>query len=129
MDGSWKPSGVVGGSKQDSTSMAGSTPMETETGSGRPSSSFLRPNRSATRARLASTPMATDAPGWPLTLWNSMAGPSTVVGRMTVPPAPTWRYTPDSSAAGSTSTPVSTSWPGVFRSTSKAVRRSKISVR
>ena len=54
-----------------------------------PSSSFLQPNRLATRARLASTPMATDAPGWPFTLWNTMAGPSTVVGRMTVPPAPT----------------------------------------
>ena len=35
---SLKPSGVVGGSKQAVTSIAGSTPMETEIGSGWPNS-------------------------------------------------------------------------------------------
>ena len=38
MESSSKPSGVVGGSKQDVISIAGSTPMETEMGSGFPSS-------------------------------------------------------------------------------------------
>ena len=38
MESSSKPSGVVGGSKQEVISIAGSTPMETEMGSGCPSS-------------------------------------------------------------------------------------------
>lgn len=38
MDSSLKPRGVVGGSKQEVTAMAGSTPMEMEMGRGCPSS-------------------------------------------------------------------------------------------
>ena len=53
------------------------------------SSSFLQPKSLATRSRLAIMPMTTEAPGWPLMLWNTMAGPSIRVGRLTVPPAPT----------------------------------------
>ena len=53
MESSLNPRGVVGGSKQESTLMAGSTPMETEMGSGCPSSV----------ARSAMAPMCRE-PGW-----------------------------------------------------------------
>ena len=40
---------------------------------------------------LASKPIKTFAPLWFLILWNSIAGPSILVGRITVQPAPTCR--------------------------------------
>ena len=92
-----------------------------------PTSSGAQPKSAPTRFRLPTTPMATRSSPKPFNLLNSIAGPLTLVGRCTVPPAPTCRYTPANSAIASTSTSVSSSCPGMPRSTSSAVRKSSIS--
>ena len=47
---------------------------------------------------------------------------------MTVPPAPTWRYTPESSASGSISSLVSHNCPGIVFNSSNALLKSLTSM-
>ena len=104
---------------------SGSTGPATHSHSSRPRSALRQPSSAATRSREASTPMTAEASSKPFKFRNSMAGPFVRVGRITVPPAPTYLYTPESSASGSTSTSVSTSCPGLFLRNSSAERRSR----